>query len=144
MPICLMMRMLGVILECGEFLKEKRYCLGITTKFICLHMEMAIFFFSSSDLYLRYEGLIAFVMPRSVLTEALYHVKFKHFKKTMSKLLKILDLEDVSLPLEEDGEIFKSRREINHKAKRFEAAYLSLGLTFTRINGWFLLNCRSF
>jgi len=61
------------------------------------HMEMAtLFFCNSSDLYLHDKGLIAFVMPRSVLTGALHHIKFKHFRKPMSKLLKIFDLEDVS------------------------------------------------
>jgi hypothetical protein len=61
------------------------------------HMEMAtLFFCNSSDLYLLEKGLIAFVMPRSVLTGALHHEKFKHFRKPVCKLLKIFDLEDVS------------------------------------------------
>jgi hypothetical protein len=63
------------------------------------HMEMAtLFFCRSSDLYQKNEGIISFVMPRSVLTGALHHVNFKKFKKPRIKLTKILDLEDV-IPL---------------------------------------------
>ncbi|MEM2868491.1 MAG: hypothetical protein QXR84_08450, partial [Candidatus Bathyarchaeia archaeon] len=61
------------------------------------HMEAAtLFFCRSSDLYLKNEGLIAFVMPRSVLTGAFHHVNFKKFEKPKMELLKIFDLEDVS------------------------------------------------
>jgi len=60
------------------------------------NMEMATCFFSRcSDLYLRDDGAIAFVMPRSVLTGALHHVNFKRFSKPKNKLFKIFDLEDV-------------------------------------------------
>jgi hypothetical protein len=60
-------------------------------------MEIAtLFFCRSSDLYLNDRGIIAFVMPRSVLTGAFHHVKFKNFKKPRMKLYKILDLENVS------------------------------------------------
>jgi len=60
-------------------------------------MEAAtLFFCRSSDLYLKNEGLIAFVMPRSVLTGAFHHVNFKKFEKPKMKLLKIFDLEEVS------------------------------------------------
>ncbi|MEM2550438.1 MAG: N-6 DNA methylase, partial [Nitrososphaerota archaeon] len=56
------------------------------------HMEAAtLFFCRSSDLYLKNEGLIAFVMPRSVLTGAFHHVNFKKFEKPKMKLLKIFD-----------------------------------------------------
>ena len=61
------------------------------------HMEAAtLFFCRSSDLYLKDEGLIAFVMPRSVLTGAFHHANFKRLRKPKMKLLKIFDLEDVS------------------------------------------------
>jgi len=61
------------------------------------HMEMATFFFcKTTDLYLDDNCLIAFVMPRSVLTGALHHIRFKQFKKPKVKLEKIFDLEDVS------------------------------------------------
>jgi SAM-dependent methyltransferase len=83
-----------------DFLKEKVLSFDLLDSdqvHLFTHMEMAtLFFCSSSDLYLHDKGLIAFVMPRSVLTGALHHVKFKHFKKPMSKLFKIFDLEDVS------------------------------------------------
>jgi hypothetical protein len=61
------------------------------------HMEMAtVFFCRSVDLYLDNNGLIAFVMPRSVLTGALHHVKFKEFKKPKIGVVRIDDLEEVS------------------------------------------------
>jgi hypothetical protein len=60
-------------------------------------METATLFFCRvSDLYLKDDGIIAFVMPRSTLTGALHHVNFKEFKKPQMKLEKILDVEDVS------------------------------------------------
>ena len=61
------------------------------------HMEMATLFFCKAiDLYLNDGCLIAFVMPRSVLTGALHHINFKQFKKPKVRLLKIFDLEEVS------------------------------------------------
>ncbi|MFN3804955.1 MAG: Eco57I restriction-modification methylase domain-containing protein [Pyrobaculum sp.] len=61
------------------------------------HMEVATLFFARcSDLYLRDGGVTAFVMPRSVLTGAFHHVKFRQFKKPEMRLVKILDLEDVT------------------------------------------------
>jgi len=61
------------------------------------HMEMAtLFFCKTADLYLNNKSLIAFVMPRSVLTGALHHIKFKQFKKPKVRLVKIFDLEGVS------------------------------------------------
>ncbi|MEM1551300.1 MAG: N-6 DNA methylase [Candidatus Bathyarchaeia archaeon] len=83
-----------------DFLKEKVLSFGLLDSdqvHLFTHMEMAtLFFCNSADLYLRDKGVIAFVMPRSVLTGALHHIKFKHFKKPVSMLVKILDLEDVS------------------------------------------------
>lgn len=61
------------------------------------HMEMAtLFFCRTSDLYMENKGIIAFVMPRSVLTGAFQHANFKEFRKPRMKLLKIFDLENVS------------------------------------------------
>jgi methylase of polypeptide subunit release factors len=83
-----------------DFLKEKALSLGLLDSdqvHLFTHMEMATTFFCSCvDLYLRDGGLIAFVMPRSVLTGALHHEKFKHLRKPTCKLLKIFDLEGVS------------------------------------------------
>jgi SAM-dependent methyltransferase len=55
-----------------------------------------VFFCRISDLYLSSEGVIGFVMPRSVLTGALHHAEFKKFKKPTMTLHKIFDLEEVS------------------------------------------------
>ncbi|MEM4913441.1 MAG: N-6 DNA methylase [Desulfurococcaceae archaeon] len=83
-----------------DFLKEQVFSYGLlSTNEVQLftHMEMAtLFFCKCADLYLRDGGLIAFVMPRSVLTGALQHAKFKEFKNPTMKLLRILDLENVT------------------------------------------------
>jgi hypothetical protein len=60
-------------------------------------IELATLFFCRvSDLYLRDDGIISFVMPRSVLTGALHHEEFKKFKKPSMTLHKIFDLKEVS------------------------------------------------
>lgn len=60
-------------------------------------LEMATFFFCrSSDLYLQERGIMAMVMPRSVLTGSLQHANFKQLRKPTMKLVKIFDLEDVA------------------------------------------------
>jgi len=61
------------------------------------NIEVAsLFFCRTSDLYLKDGGIIGFVMPRSVLTGAHQHQKFKRFEKPLIQLKKILDLENVS------------------------------------------------
>lgn len=83
-----------------DFLKEKTLSFGLLNSsqtHLFTHMEMAtIFFCNAIDMYLHDKGLIAFVMPRSVLTGALHHAKFKDFKRPASRLIKIYDLENVS------------------------------------------------
>jgi len=60
-------------------------------------MELAtLFFCKCADLYLKREGIIAFVMPRSVLAGTIHHINFRKFKKPPIKLVKIIDLEDVN------------------------------------------------
>jgi type I restriction-modification system DNA methylase subunit len=61
------------------------------------HIEIATAFFCRvSDLYLRDNGIIGFVMPRSILTGALQHAEFKKFRNPSMSLHKIFDLEGVS------------------------------------------------
>lgn len=65
------------------------------------HMELAtLFFVLSADAYLKKEGIIAFVMPRSVLTGAKQHKHFQEFlngyQLPPTQLEKVLDVEDVS------------------------------------------------
>jgi SAM-dependent methyltransferase len=55
-----------------------------------------VFFCRVSDLYLKDGGIIGFVMPKSVLTEALQHIEFKKFKRPSMTLHKVFDLERVS------------------------------------------------
>jgi methylase of polypeptide subunit release factors len=63
------------------------------------HMEAAtLCFCKSSDLYLNNNGVISFVMPRSVITAAFQHKNFQNFKVPPMKLEKVLDFEDV-IPL---------------------------------------------
>jgi methylase of polypeptide subunit release factors len=82
-----------------DFLKAKALFFGLLDSgqvHLFTQMEMATTFFCScADLYLRDGGLIAFVMPRSILTGALHHINFKKFKRPKMKLTKIFDLEDV-------------------------------------------------
>ncbi|MCK4476600.1 MAG: SAM-dependent DNA methyltransferase [Methanophagales archaeon] len=60
-------------------------------------MELAtLFFCKCADLYLKRDGIIAFVMPRSVLAGTIHHINFREFKKPPVKLIKIIDLEDVT------------------------------------------------
>ncbi len=57
------------------------------------NIEIAtIFFRRVADLYLKDGGIIAFVMPRTILTGAKHHEKFREFKKPIVKVLKVLDL----------------------------------------------------
>jgi methylase of polypeptide subunit release factors len=65
------------------------------------HMELAtLFFVLSTDAYLKKEGTIAFVMPRSVLTGAKQHKRFQEFLQgyqlPTTQLEKLLDVEEVS------------------------------------------------
>lgn len=55
-----------------------------------------IFFCRTAELYLKDSGVLAFVMPRSVITGALQHVNFKKFKHPLMSLQKIIDLGNVS------------------------------------------------
>lgn len=59
-------------------------------------MELAtLLFCKSADLYLNNGGIIAFIMPRSVLAGTKHHVNFRKFERPPIKLIKIIDLEDV-------------------------------------------------
>jgi hypothetical protein len=65
------------------------------------HMELAtLFFVLSTDAYLKKDGVIAFVMPRSVLTGAKQHKRFQEFLQgyqlPSTQLEKLLDVEEVS------------------------------------------------
>jgi hypothetical protein len=64
-------------------------------------MELAtLFFVLSTDAYLKKEGIIAFVMPRSVLTGAKQHKRFQEFlqgyQPPPTQLEKVIDVEAVS------------------------------------------------
>ncbi|TRZ48678.1 MAG: hypothetical protein D4S01_09895 [Dehalococcoidia bacterium] len=64
-------------------------------------MELAtLFFVLSTDAYLKKEGIIAFVMPRSVLTGAKQHKRFQEFLQGYqlppTQLEKVIDVEAVS------------------------------------------------
>ncbi|MCV0400161.1 MAG: N-6 DNA methylase [Nitrosarchaeum sp.] len=60
------------------------------------HMELAsLFFCIVTDIYLKSEGKIGFVMPRSILV-ASHHRNFIKFNKPNMKLEKIIDCENVS------------------------------------------------
>jgi type I restriction-modification system DNA methylase subunit len=54
-----------------------------------------VFYAKAADLYLDANGILAFVMPRSVLTGAKQHEAFKHQRKPLMRILTILDVEKV-------------------------------------------------
>jgi len=65
------------------------------------HMELAtLFFVLSTDAYLKKGGIIAFVMPRSVLTGAKQHKRFQEFLQSYqlppAQLEKLLDVGEMS------------------------------------------------
>ncbi len=55
----------------------------------------ALFFYKCSDVCLKDNGIIGFVMPRSVIGGTVHHVNFRRFRNPPMKLVKILDLENV-------------------------------------------------
>lgn len=60
-------------------------------------MEIATLFFClTAERYLKRCGIIAFLMPISVLTASQQHKNFQRFKKPRLKLLKVLNFEHVS------------------------------------------------
>jgi hypothetical protein len=61
------------------------------------HMDTSTVFYSATaDVYLADSGVIAFVMPRSILTGAKQHEAFKKQRKPQMRILKILDVEKVN------------------------------------------------
>jgi len=59
-------------------------------------MEIAtLFFCKCGDLYLKNNGIIGFVMPRSVISGTIQHINFRRPEVNRLKLTKILDLEEV-------------------------------------------------
>ncbi len=61
------------------------------------HMEIATLFFClTAERYLKRSGIIAFLMPISVLAASQQHKNFQLFKKPRLKLLKVLNFEHVS------------------------------------------------
>jgi len=78
--------------EYQDFVKQQVLAYGLLESHqthLYTQMEVATLFFCRvSDLYLKDSGVIAFVMPHSVLTGALHHVNFKKFKKPPMKLVK--------------------------------------------------------
>lgn len=68
------------------------------------HMELAtLFFCKTSDLYLKDEGYISFLMPISTITGTLQHSNFRKFANPPLKLVHILNFEKIrgifSLPV---------------------------------------------
>jgi len=85
--------------EYQEFLKKEMLRYNLIDKedvHLFTQIEMAsLFFYKCSDLYLKTNGIIGFVMPRSVIGGTLQHIGFRRFQKPPLKLMKILDLENV-------------------------------------------------
>jgi SAM-dependent methyltransferase len=83
-----------------QFLKREVLNYGLLQKgdvHLFTQMELAtILFCKSADLYLMNGGIIAFVMPRSVLAGTKHHINFRKFRTPPIRLLKIIDLEEVN------------------------------------------------
>jgi hypothetical protein len=61
------------------------------------HMDTStVFYAKTADIYLADHGVMAFIMPRSVITGAKQHEKFKMQKKPPMTIVKIFDVEKVS------------------------------------------------
>jgi SAM-dependent methyltransferase len=86
--------------EYQDFIKKQLISYGLLLSdqiHLFTAIEIATLFFCRvSDLYLKDESVIGFIMPRTVLTGSLQHEEFKKFKNPSMTLHKILDLEDVS------------------------------------------------
>jgi len=85
--------------EYQRFLKKEVFSYGLLSKrdkHLFSQMELAtLFFCKCADLYLKDRGIIAFVMPRSVVGSSAHHSRFRKFENPRIKILKIIDLEDV-------------------------------------------------
>lgn len=85
--------------EYQNFLKKevlKYHLLKHKDVHLFTQMEIAtIFFCKCADLYLKKGGIIAFIMPRSVLFGTIHHANFRKFERPPVKLVKIIDLEGV-------------------------------------------------
>ncbi len=86
--------------EYQNFLKKeilKYHLLENKDVHLFTQMELAtLFFCKCADLYLKRGGIIAFVMPRSIVAGTIQHINFRKFKRPTTKLIKIIDLENVS------------------------------------------------
>ena len=84
-----------------DWLKQNVFDYGLLSSdqvHLFTQMEIATLFYNRcAELYLKEtDSVVAFVMPRSVLTGALHHINFRQFKKPLLKLVKILDCENVT------------------------------------------------
>ena len=79
--------------------KEMRKYHLLNKNDVHLHTQLDIstlFFNKCVDKYLHRDGIIGFVMPRSVIGSTQQHKNFKKFEYPQVKLLKIIDIEEVS------------------------------------------------
>ncbi|MEM2144701.1 MAG: N-6 DNA methylase [Candidatus Jordarchaeaceae archaeon] len=86
--------------EYQDFLKNEILYYKLLRKddiYLFTQIEMAtLFFCKCADLYLKPNGIIGFVMPKSVLAGTIQHINFRRFETPQLNLVKILDLENVS------------------------------------------------
>jgi SAM-dependent methyltransferase len=85
--------------EYQNFLKKEFFKYHLLEKrdvHLFTQMELAtLSFCKCADLYLKRGGIIAFVMPRSILAGTIHHINFRKFRRPPIKLTKIIDLEAV-------------------------------------------------
>jgi type I restriction-modification system DNA methylase subunit len=83
-----------------EFLKAQIFKYDLLDRdqiHLYTQMEIAtLFFCAAADFYLKKQGVIAFIMPISVLTASQQHKNFQRFEHPQLKLTKVLNFESVS------------------------------------------------
>lgn len=87
-------------LEYQEFVKKQAFkykLLESNQTELFTQMDTAtVFYCRTADLYLSEKGVLAFVLPRSVLTGAKQHEAFKEQQKPQMEIIRIIDVEKVN------------------------------------------------
>lgn len=82
-----------------QFIKETVFEYGLLSSDdvdLFTHMDTSTVFYARiADFYLKDRGILAFVMPRSVLTGAKQHAAFKEQRKPPMEIKEIIDVADV-------------------------------------------------
>ncbi|MFX1250907.1 MAG: class I SAM-dependent DNA methyltransferase [Promethearchaeota archaeon] len=99
-----------------KFVKDRSFHYNLIDKkdtHLFTHLEVAtVFLCHSVDYYLKPGGIIAFIMPKSVLVSS-QHIKFRTFVKAQMTLLEVFDLEKVSPLFPVPSCVIKVQKQVN-------------------------------